>query len=187
MSFSTAWCANALSICASTGLGAKIDRIEVSRRFLLRAAQPLTPAERDAFAALVHDRMTEQVRDGWSSRRRAACLQQAGWRLGRLRLQAALQACMLPTPSWPPVRPSTRHVPLTPRSHSPQVYPEPLRSFKTDTVPSPVITIPVVAEGRAALERINKARGALRRARGCGVWGRQRRAADGEGQAAEGS
>ena len=41
-----------------------------------------------------------------------------------------------------------------------QVYPEPLRSFATDAVPAPVTTIPVVAEGRAALEHINKARAA---------------------------
>lgn len=95
MSFSTAWCANALSICSSCGLG-KVDRIEVSRRYLLRAASPLSPEERERFAALVHDRMTEQV------------------------------------------------------------YPQALRSFATDTVPAPVTTIPVMAEGRAALERVNK-------------------------------
>lgn len=37
-----------------------------------------------------------------------------------------------------------------------QVYPEPLRSFATDAVPAPVTTIPVLAQGRAALEKINK-------------------------------
>jgi hypothetical protein len=95
MSFSTAWCANALSICSSCGLS-KVDRIEVSRRFLLRASAPLEAPERAVFAALVHDRMTEQV------------------------------------------------------------YPQALTSFASDTVPAPVATIPVVAEGRAALERINK-------------------------------
>ncbi|GAB4814933.1 hypothetical protein N2152v2_001979 [Parachlorella kessleri] len=60
MSFSTAWSANAVSICASTGLG-KVQRVEVSRRFRLAATQPLGGAELAAFAALVHDRMTEQV------------------------------------------------------------------------------------------------------------------------------
>lgn len=60
MSFSTAWCANALSICQSCGLD-KVTRIEVSRRFLLHASAALSAAEKDAFAALVHDRMTEQV------------------------------------------------------------------------------------------------------------------------------
>lgn len=60
MSFSTAWCANALSICSSCGLD-KVDRIEVSRRYLLRASAPLSAEERTKFAALVHDRMTEQV------------------------------------------------------------------------------------------------------------------------------
>jgi phosphoribosylformylglycinamidine synthase len=40
-----------------------------------------------------------------------------------------------------------------------QVYPEPLHSFATDAVPAPVVTIPVLADGRAALEKINKVRG----------------------------
>jgi hypothetical protein len=61
MSFSTAWCANALSICASCGLGDKVDRVEVSRRYLLRGGAPLDGAAAARFAALVHDRMTEQV------------------------------------------------------------------------------------------------------------------------------
>ncbi len=73
-----------------------MDRIEVSRRYVLRCSAPLGAEAREHFAALVHDRMTEQV------------------------------------------------------------YPAPLSSFASDTVPAPVTTIPVVAEGRAALERINK-------------------------------
>ena len=59
MNFSTAWAANALSICQSCGLDT-IDRIELSRRYLLSSNRALTEAECDAFAALVHDRMTEQ-------------------------------------------------------------------------------------------------------------------------------
>lgn len=98
MSFSTAWSANAVSICASCGLG-KVDRVEVSRRFLLKSSAPLTSAERAAFAALVHDRMTEQV------------------------------------------------------------YDAALTSFASDTVPAPVLTVPVVAEGRKALERVNSEMG----------------------------
>ena len=39
-----------------------------------------------------------------------------------------------------------------------QVYPEPLQSFASDTVPGPVFTIPVVEQGRAALEAIDKVR-----------------------------
>lgn len=58
--FATAWSANAASICTSTGL-AKVSRLEASRRFALQSSQPLTPEERAAFAALVHDRMTEEV------------------------------------------------------------------------------------------------------------------------------
>ena len=36
-----------------------------------------------------------------------------------------------------------------------QVYLQPLHSFVTDVVPDPVYTVPLLAEGRAALERIN--------------------------------
>lgn len=64
MSFSTAWCANALSICASCGLGGKVDRVEVSRRYLLRGGGGGGQLGTDVaarFAGLVHDRMTEQV------------------------------------------------------------------------------------------------------------------------------
>ena len=39
-----------------------------------------------------------------------------------------------------------------------QVYPEPLASFASDTVPGPVFTVPVVEQGRAALEAIDKVR-----------------------------
>ncbi|KAK9814223.1 hypothetical protein WJX72_002529 [[Myrmecia] bisecta] len=98
MSFSTAWSANAVSICASCGLS-KVTRMELSRRFLLHSSQPLTPHEKDAFAAMVHDRMTEQV------------------------------------------------------------YPAPLTSFKTHVKPGPVTSIPLLAEGRAALEAINEEMG----------------------------
>lgn len=171
MSFSTAWCANALSICASCGLDKvcrrdtagqgcgntnvagrtqfrrgggmpcrstkrksptcpgppppsplalspprQVDRIEVSRRYLLRGSAPLSAEEHTRFAALVHDRMTEQI------------------------------------------------------------YPEPLASFASATVPAPVTTIPVLAHGRAALEAINKVgegpRAEKRRHRAaCGVLG----------------
>ena len=37
-----------------------------------------------------------------------------------------------------------------------QVYPTPLRSFKTDTLPTAVFTVPVMAKGAAALEEINE-------------------------------
>ncbi|CAG9463945.1 unnamed protein product [Pedinophyceae sp. YPF-701] len=60
MNFSTAWSANAGSICKSCGLE-KVTRVEVSRRYLLSSASPLAASHLDAFAAMVHDRMTEQV------------------------------------------------------------------------------------------------------------------------------
>ena len=37
-----------------------------------------------------------------------------------------------------------------------QVYPAPLTSFATNVVPDPVYTVPVMAEGQAALEHINE-------------------------------
>ncbi|KAL6745568.1 CobB/CobQ-like glutamine amidotransferase domain-containing protein [Haematococcus lacustris] len=60
MSFSTAFSTNAVSIAASCGLG-KVNRLELSKRFALNASRPLSGPEQQAFAALVHDRMTEEV------------------------------------------------------------------------------------------------------------------------------
>ena len=37
-----------------------------------------------------------------------------------------------------------------------QVYPRPLQSFKTDVVPTPVFTVPIMEQGAAALEQINE-------------------------------
>lgn len=50
MSFSTAWSANAVSICSSVGL-AKVDRVEVSRRYLLQGNA--TSDQLQGFAAMV--------------------------------------------------------------------------------------------------------------------------------------
>ena len=65
MSFSTAWCSNAVSIFRSCGLGPNIGRAERSSRFRVTLSggrtSGLTAEERDKFAGLVHDRMTEQV------------------------------------------------------------------------------------------------------------------------------
>ncbi|KAK9844820.1 hypothetical protein WJX74_007244 [Apatococcus lobatus] len=94
MSFTTAWCANAVSICQACGL-AKVLRIEVSRRFLLHSTSPLSDKQRIDFSAMVHDRMTEQI------------------------------------------------------------YPLPLRSFKTDVLPMPTFSVPLMTQGRAALEEMN--------------------------------
>ncbi|KAK1866998.1 hypothetical protein I4F81_009510 [Pyropia yezoensis] len=64
LNFQTAWSSNAVSICAARGVGG-ITRLERSRRYLLLgpggapvAADSPTAA---AFAAAVHDRMTETV------------------------------------------------------------------------------------------------------------------------------
>eukprot|EP00898_Chlorokybus_atmophyticus_P001653 jgi/Chlat1/2489/Chrsp175S02366 len=98
MTFTTAWSANAVSICRSCGL-LQITRIERSRRYKLRTATPLTQDELTAFAAMVHDRMTETV------------------------------------------------------------YPAPITSFAVDAVPAPVVRVPVMKEGRKALEQVNKTMG----------------------------
>ncbi len=66
---------------------------------MLHSTRPLTDAEKAAFAALVHDRMTEEI------------------------------------------------------------YRQPVRSFTEGLqAPAPTFSIPLMAEGRAALEKINKVR-----------------------------
>ena len=40
---------------------AQVTRLELSRRYRLRASAPLSDADAAAFAALVHDRMTEEA------------------------------------------------------------------------------------------------------------------------------
>jgi len=63
LSFQSAWSTNAVSVCASAGLSPPVTRVERSRRYAVTLASggALTPAQGAAFAALVHDRMTEQV------------------------------------------------------------------------------------------------------------------------------
>ncbi len=59
LSFTTAWSTNAVAICHACGLDAVL-RLERSRRYLLRGAA-LPDHLVEAFAAMVHDRMTECV------------------------------------------------------------------------------------------------------------------------------
>jgi len=98
LTFNTAWCTNAVSICRACGLD-KVTKIERSRRYQLESPSPLSDDQEKSFLDLVHDRMTECV------------------------------------------------------------YPEPLQSFETGAKPEPVFTIPVIEEGRSALERINREAG----------------------------
>ncbi|UCG87668.1 MAG: phosphoribosylformylglycinamidine synthase, partial [Gemmatimonadota bacterium] len=95
MNFTTAWSTNAVSVCQGCGL-AKVQRIERSRRYLLKSRAPLGEEQESGFLALVHDRMTE---------------------------------CR---------------------------YPKPLTSFETGIEAEPTFEIPVLQQGRAALERINR-------------------------------
>lgn len=98
LNFQTAWSSNAVSICAACGVGG-ISRLERSRRYLLAGPGGVpvgadTPAAA-AFAAAVHDRMTETV------------------------------------------------------------YGVPLTSMDSGMTPAATYTIPLLAEGRAALEAVN--------------------------------
>lgn len=62
LSFTTAWSANAVSICHACGLS-EVTRIERSRRYLLylNAVTTLPENQINEFASIVHDRMTECV------------------------------------------------------------------------------------------------------------------------------
>ncbi|XP_047325227.1 probable phosphoribosylformylglycinamidine synthase, chloroplastic/mitochondrial [Impatiens glandulifera] len=101
LSFTTAWSANAVSICKACGLS-EVTRIERSRRYLL-FLNPGNGLSQDQitndFAATVHDRMTECV------------------------------------------------------------YTKTLTSFETNVIPEEVSHVPVMEEGRKALEEINQRMG----------------------------
>ncbi|XP_050236301.1 probable phosphoribosylformylglycinamidine synthase, chloroplastic/mitochondrial [Mercurialis annua] len=60
LSFTTAWSANAVSICRACGL-TEVTRIERSRRYLLHSKGVLREDQISEFSAMVHDRMTECV------------------------------------------------------------------------------------------------------------------------------
>lgn len=63
MSFTTAWSANAVSICQACSL-IEVTRMERSRRYLLYLKARSNPLDEDQindFASMVHDRMTECV------------------------------------------------------------------------------------------------------------------------------
>ncbi|XP_026380453.1 probable phosphoribosylformylglycinamidine synthase, chloroplastic/mitochondrial [Papaver somniferum] len=63
LSFTTAWSANAVSICKACGL-TEITRLERSRRYILilgSGSKGLQEHQVNEFAAMVHDRMTECV------------------------------------------------------------------------------------------------------------------------------
>jgi phosphoribosylformylglycinamidine synthase len=63
MAFSTAWSSNCVSMCQACGINS-VTRIERSRRYLISTSGPSVPLKKEdiaAFAALVHDRMTECV------------------------------------------------------------------------------------------------------------------------------
>ncbi|KAL6526799.1 hypothetical protein OROGR_015889 [Orobanche gracilis] len=101
LSFTTAWSANAVSICKACGLP-EINRLEQSRRYLLYVANGstlLSDSQISEFAALVHDRMTECI------------------------------------------------------------YYHKLTCFERSVVPEEVCYIPVMEQGRKALEEINKKMG----------------------------
>ncbi|KAJ7964551.1 Phosphoribosylformylglycinamidine synthase [Quillaja saponaria] len=60
LSFTTAWSANAVSICQACGL-TEVTRMERSRRYLLYFKGELQNHQITEFASMVHDRMTECI------------------------------------------------------------------------------------------------------------------------------
>ncbi|KAG5625246.1 hypothetical protein H5410_010464 [Solanum commersonii] len=60
LSFTTAWSANAVSICQACGL-TEINRMERLRRYLLYVNGSLPDSQINAFASMVHDLMTECI------------------------------------------------------------------------------------------------------------------------------
>ncbi|XP_053121790.1 phosphoribosylformylglycinamidine synthase [Hemicordylus capensis] len=59
LNFSTAASTNAVSVCWAAGLK-KIDRIECSRRYLIKCDQCPSPSQEESLVSLLYDRMTEQ-------------------------------------------------------------------------------------------------------------------------------
>nr|XP_033800859.1 phosphoribosylformylglycinamidine synthase isoform X1 [Geotrypetes seraphini] len=60
LNFSTAMSTNAVSICHGIGLES-VDRIECSRRYLIKFVKPPTPSEEQQVISSLYDRMTECV------------------------------------------------------------------------------------------------------------------------------
>ncbi|XP_029462717.1 phosphoribosylformylglycinamidine synthase [Rhinatrema bivittatum] len=60
LNFSTATSTNAVSICRGIGLGS-VDRIEFSRRYLIKFAKSPSPSEEQRVVSSLYDRMTECV------------------------------------------------------------------------------------------------------------------------------
>ncbi|XP_004684670.2 PREDICTED: phosphoribosylformylglycinamidine synthase isoform X1 [Condylura cristata] len=59
LNFSTPTSTNIVSVCCSAGLGA-VDRVEITRRYLLSFAHPPSPEMEAIALTTLHDRMTEQ-------------------------------------------------------------------------------------------------------------------------------
>jgi phosphoribosylformylglycinamidine synthase len=60
MNFTTAWSANAVSVCHACGLS-KITRIEPSRRYMIEATSSLNNDQIEKFTGKLYDRMTECI------------------------------------------------------------------------------------------------------------------------------
>ena len=69
LSFTTAWSANAASICASCGLG-KVARIEPSRRLLFHTSGALAAEQQASLAAMVR---SQALHDGLTSEQGTGC------------------------------------------------------------------------------------------------------------------
>lgn len=60
LSLQTAFSINATSICSLIGLAEKVDRFEMSTRYLFEMPQKLTPTQERSLAELLHDPLTEE-------------------------------------------------------------------------------------------------------------------------------
>lgn len=129
----------------------------MSRRYRLRASAPQSDADATAFAALVHDRMTEQARICGCS----LLPELARWSCERsLTIIAAACKAILQHITLQPVTASSlrrRTLNVADSFHTVmQVYEKPLATFASDMEPGPVITVPVMQHGRQALEDISQ-------------------------------
>ena len=59
MTFTSAFSSNAVSICQACG-PLPVERLELSRRYLFRLVQDISPLAKATIKAMLHDRMTEQ-------------------------------------------------------------------------------------------------------------------------------
>jgi hypothetical protein len=159
--------------------GAQVTRLEVSRRYLLTSARPLTAEERAAFASLVGAKPPTWRPGAFPAPGRALAFQppsqgsqgakrgiarvpcwpghQPGAACGSGARQPAVlpRASRVPSPAHPCPPPPPHTLPQVHDRMTEQVYERSATSFAVDTAPAPVFSVPVLEKGRGALEKVN--------------------------------